>query len=93
MKLSQRIKPVSYLEAHAPELLRDIAEHQEPVIITEDGEAKAVLQDIASYEETQETLALLKVLVLTGKRVEEGDVKPAEQVFAELRADIKRGIL
>ncbi len=62
MKLSEQVKPISYFKAHAPEIIRDLAEHQRPVIITSHGEAKAVLQDIQSYEETQDTLALLKVL-------------------------------
>lgn len=89
MKLSEQVKPISYLKAHAPEVIRDLAERQEPVIITLHGEAKAVLQDIASYEETQETLALLKVLALTGKAVAEGKVEPVGQAFSRLRSRLK----
>ena len=89
MKLSEQVKPISYLKAHAPEVIRDLAERQEPVIITLHGEAKAVLQDIASYEETQETLALLKVLALTGKTVAEGKVEPVGQAFSRLRSRLK----
>ena len=85
MKPSEQVKPISFLKAHAPEVIRDLAEHRGPVIITVHGEAKAVLQDIASYEETQETLALLKVLALTGKAVDEGRVEPAPQAFSRLR--------
>jgi len=86
MKLADQVKPISYLKAHAPEVIRGLAEGQTPVVITLHGEAKAVLQDIASYEQTQETLALLKMLALTGKSVEEGRVRPAKQAFAALRA-------
>lgn len=89
MKLSEQVKPISYLKAHAPEVIRDLAETQQPVIITLHGEAKAVLQDIASYEETQETLALLKVLALTGKAVADGKVEPAAEAFARIRARLK----
>ena len=89
MKLSEQVKPISYLKAHAPEVIRNLAERQEPVIITLHGEAKAVLQDIASYEETQETLALLKVLALTGKAVAEGKVEPVGQAFSRLRSRLK----
>lgn len=89
MKLSEQVKPISYLKAHAPEVIRDLAENQQPVIITLHGEAKAVLQDIASYEETQETLALLKVLALTGKAVADGKVEPAAEAFARIRARLK----
>lgn len=86
MKLTEQVKPISYLKAHAPEVIRDLVEHQRPVVITLHGEAKAVLQDVASYEETQETLALLKVLALTGKSVAEGKVEPAADAFARIRA-------
>ncbi len=60
MKLSERIKPISYLKANAAEVIAKLAEHQQPMIITVNGEAKAVLQDIDSYEEMQEAIALMK---------------------------------
>ena len=90
MKLSERVKPISYLKAHAPEVLRGLSEGQEPVVITHNGEAKAVLQDIASYEQTQETLALLKMLAVTGKAEEEGKVRPAKESFARIRTRVKQ---
>lgn len=85
MKLSEQVKPMSYLKAHAPEIIRTLGDNRQPVVITVHGEAKAVLQDVAQYEETQETLALLKVLALTGKQVEEGRVRPAAEAFAHIR--------
>lgn len=85
MKLSEQVKPMSYLKAHAPEIIRTLGDNRQPVVITVHGEAKAVLQDVAQYEETQETLALLKVLALTGKQVEEGRVRPAAEAFARIR--------
>ena len=88
MKLSEQVKPMSYLKAHAPEIIRTLGDSRQPVIITVHGEAKAVLQDLAKYEETQETLALLKVLALTGKQVEEGKVRPASEAFARIRKRI-----
>lgn len=90
MKLSEKVKPISYLKAHAPEVIRGLAEDHEPVVITLHGEAKAVLQDIGSYEQTQETLALLKMLALTGRSVEQGKVQPAEKAFARIRNRVKR---
>lgn len=63
MRYSTQVKPISYLKANAAEVLSQLAEKREPVVITQNGEAKAVLQDVATYEETQETLALLKILV------------------------------
>ena len=85
MKLSERVKPITYLKAHAPEVIRGLSEGKEPVIITLRGEAKAVLQGIASYEQTQETLALLKVLALTARSVEAGKVRSARDAFARIR--------
>jgi PHD/YefM family antitoxin component YafN of YafNO toxin-antitoxin module len=67
-------------------VLDHLAERREPMLITQNGEAKAVIQDIASYEETQETLALLKILALGNREVEEGRVRPLAEVVRRLRA-------
>ena len=85
MKLSSQIRPISYLKAHAAEIVRNLAEQQEPMVITQNGEAKVVIQDIASYEQTQQTMALLKILALGMRQVEEGNVLPAENVIKRLR--------
>lgn len=85
MKLSTQIKPISYLKAHAAEIIHRLGERAEPLVITQNGEVKAVLQDIASYEQTQETLALLKILALGNRQIEEGKVQPAAAVFDGLR--------
>ena len=85
MKLSSQIRPISYLKAHAAEIVRTLAAQGEPLVITQNGEAKAVVQDIRSYEQTQETLALLKVLALGGRQIEAGQMQPAADVIARLR--------
>jgi prevent-host-death family protein len=85
MKLSSQIKPISYLKAHAAEIVRNLNEHQEPLVITQNGEAKVVIQDIGSYEQTQETLALLKILALGTRQIGEGKVQPAADVIKRLR--------
>ncbi len=85
MKLSTQIKPISYLKSHAAELIRNIAQQREPLIITQNGEAKVVLQDIASYEQTQETMALLKILALGNRQIEAGEIEPANNVIKRLR--------
>ena len=85
MKLSSQIKPISYLKAHAAEIVRTLGEHREPLVITQNGEAKVVIQDIESYEQTQETMALLKILALGTRQIEEGKVRPAEDVIKHLR--------
>jgi prevent-host-death family protein len=86
MRYSSQVKPISYLKANAAEVLLHLTEQREPMVITQNGEAKAVIQDIASYEETQETLALLKVLALGNREIEEGKVKPVVDVVERLRA-------
>jgi prevent-host-death family protein len=89
MRYSSQVKPISYLKANAAEVLTHLTVQREPLIITQNGEAKAVLQDVASFEETQETLALLKILALGNQDVAAGKVKPVADVVARLRA--KRG--
>jgi len=85
MKLSSQIKPISYLKAHAAEIVRNMGEQGMPLVITQNGEAKVVLQDIESYEQTQETMALLKILALGNRQIEAGDVEPADVVIQRLR--------
>jgi prevent-host-death family protein len=89
MKLSTHVKSISYLKAHAAEILRDLADVQEPYVITQNGEAKAVIQDIYSYEQTQEALALMKILALGDREIEQGKYEPAAKVFRELREELK----
>ena len=86
MKYSSRIKPISYVKANAAELIRELAEKREPLVITQNGEAKAVMQDVASYEATQETLALLKILALGRRQVEQGKAIPLAEAARRLRA-------
>ena len=86
MRYSSQVKPISYLKANAAEVLTNLAEQREPLVITQNGEAKAVLQDVASFEETQETLAMLKILALGNEDVAAGKVKAAADVVARLRA-------
>lgn len=85
MPRAARIKPISYFKANAAEIIQELGEVGEPMIITQNGEAKAVVQDIVSYEQTQETLALLKILALANKNIEQGRYRPAKDVFADLR--------
>ena len=85
MKLSGQIGPITYLKVHAAEIVRTLRDRGEPLIITQNGKAKVVIQDIDSYEETQETVALLKILALGSRQVEAGRVQPAADVVARLR--------
>jgi len=85
MKLSEAVKPISYFKSHASEMIREVVENHHTMVITLNGEAKAVLQDICEYEKTQESLALLKILAQSRKNLEEGKLKPAKEAFRELR--------
>ena len=85
MKLSSRIKPISYLKAHASEIVRTLGERGEPLVITQRGEAKVVVQDIDSFEKTPETMALLKILALGNRQIETNRVEAAADVIARLR--------
>ena len=85
MSLSERIKPISYLKAHAAEILRAIGDRPEPLIITRNGEAKAVAQDRDSFGRMPETVALLKMLAAGNRQIEAGRVQPAGEVVARLR--------
>jgi prevent-host-death family protein len=90
VRYSTQIKSISYLKANAAEVLQVLEEQRRPMIITQNGEAKAVLQDVASYEETQETLALLKILALGSQQVERGEVTPVSEVGNRLRSRATR---
>ena len=86
MRYSTQIRPISYLKANAAEVLQVLEEQRKPMIITQNGEAKAVIQDVASYEETQEKLGLLKILALGSQQVERGEITPISDVAGRLRA-------
>ena len=83
---SSNIKPISYFKANAAEVLQDLSENRQAYVITQNGEAKAVMQDIATYESTQETLALLKILALGNQEIAEGKTKPIADVVRRLRS-------
>jgi prevent-host-death family protein len=88
MRYSSQVKPISFLKAHAAEVLVDLAETRQPLIITQNGEAKAVIQDVVSYEQVQDQLALLKLLALGAQDIAEGRTKPARDVVSRLKAKL-----
>ncbi len=90
MKPSTNIKPISYLKANASDVVNQLQEQREPMIITQNGEAKLVVQDIQSYEKTQQTLALLKVLALGQQQIAKGQVVEATAVVERLRTALNK---
>lgn len=84
MKFSTHVKPISYLKSHAAEIVKEVSDSRQPMLITENGEAKLVVMDVCSYEEQQETMALLRILALGNSEIEKGDVRASDDVFADL---------
>jgi prevent-host-death family protein len=89
MKLSERIKPISYLKAHTAKIIRELGERRGTMVITQNGRARVVVQDIDSYEQTQESLAMLKLLAQSQRSVESSKHKPLKRAFADLAARAK----
>ena len=89
MKLSEAIKPISYLKAHTSEIIRQVSEEHKTMIITHNGEAKVILQDIHTYEQTQESLAMLKIIALSNESLHKRKIKPIKKTFQDLRNKIK----
>lgn len=89
MRMATQIKPISYLKAHAAEIVRVLCEQREPLVITQNGEAKVVMQDVRSFDEMQDTVALLKTLVLGNRQIDSGKVQSAGDVFGRLRGEKK----
>lgn len=87
MKISAAVRPVSYLKANAAQVIRELREGAPPLIVTQNGEATAVVQDIRRYEETEETLALLKLIALGERQVEAGRLRPLAEVVDAIKAD------
>lgn len=87
MKLSESVVPISYAKAHASELLENIARDRNPVIITQNGKAQAILLDLESYEELQESLGLLKILAQGQEDVRNKRYRPFRKAFAQIRKE------
>lgn len=84
MKHSTQVKPISYLKNHAAEIASTLADTGEPLLITQNGEARLVVMDVASWEQQEQTLALLKLLALGNRQIEAGQHRDAESVLADL---------
>lgn len=87
VKFSTQVKPISYLKSHAAEIVKDISASREPMLITQNGEAKLVVMDVRTFEEQEETLALLKLLAMGARDIERGRFRDVEDVFADLDKD------
>ena len=82
------IKPISYLKTHASKVIRDISDNQKTMIITQNGEAKVIVQDVKVYEKTQQSLAMLKILALEKKNIKSENYKQLDDAFKDIRKRI-----
>ncbi len=89
MKLSGRVKSVSYLKAHAAEVIRDVTESRQAMVITQRGEARVVVQDARSYDALMESLAMLKLLAISRGSLDAGRGVPLDEAEARIRAATK----
>jgi len=88
INLRENVKPISYVKTNAAQMMKYVNERKNPIIITQNGEAKAVLIDIETYQDTEDAFALMKLLQLSEKSIREGKVYDSDQVFSELRKKI-----
>lgn len=89
MKIEQDIKPVTYLKSRAADLLRQINETHRPVIITQNGEPRAILQDPKSYENMRNAIGMLKLLSQGEDDIATGKSRTQKEVFLSLEKDLK----
>ncbi|MBN2645474.1 MAG: type II toxin-antitoxin system Phd/YefM family antitoxin [Desulfuromonadaceae bacterium] len=84
MNLNKDIKPVSYFKSHAADILKQVNETHRPVIITQNGEARAVLQDPESYQAMKNAFSVIKLISQGEEDIRQGEILPQEEVFAGL---------
>ncbi len=89
MQLANDIKPITYLKSRAADVLKQINETHRPMIITQNGEAKAVIQDPQSYEDMKNAISMLKLLSFAEEDIKNGDLLDEEEVFSELEELLK----
>jgi len=85
LKLRENVKPISYIKTNAAEMMKYVNERKNPIIITQNGEARAVLMDIDSYQDTEDAFALMNIIKIAEKDIENGNAKKADDVFKDLR--------
>jgi prevent-host-death family protein len=90
MKLGESIKSISHVKAHMSEIVDDMSKTHKKIIITQNGEAKAVLQDIESFDEMQESLAMLKLVAMSTKSMVEGKEQSLDEAFSDVRKRIRK---
>ena len=89
MKIAKDIRPITYLKSKAPDLLKQVNETHRPVVITQNGEPRAVLQDPESYENMRNAISMLKLISQGEQDVKKDKLKSQEEVFANIEKALK----
>ncbi|MCP4668359.1 MAG: type II toxin-antitoxin system Phd/YefM family antitoxin [Deltaproteobacteria bacterium] len=84
MRLTEDIKPLTYVESHSTALLEELNLNKRPIVITQEGAARAVLLDIESYEKQKNTLLMLKLVAMGEMDIKKGRIIEQEEVFSRL---------
>ena len=87
--LRENVKPISYIKTNAAKMMKYVNDRRNPIIITQNGEAKAVLMDIETYQDTEDAFALMNIIKIAEKDIENGRVKKIDDVFNNLRKKIE----
>ena len=89
MNISKDIKPITYLKSRAADLLKQINQTHRPVVITQNGEPKAILQDPESYQNMRNAIGILKLISQGERDIKDGKSKSQEEVFADIENILK----
>jgi prevent-host-death family protein len=89
VNLKADIKPISYIKTNAADMMKYVTENRNPIIITQNGEAKAVLMDVDSYQDMQNAFSLMGIIKEAEKEIEHKNYKESDVVFDELRKRVK----
>ncbi len=84
INLKEDIKPISYIKTNAADMMKYVTTVRNPVVITQNGEAKAVLLDIESYQEMKDAFSLLRIAQISEKQIENGKYRTSDQVFSDM---------
>ena len=89
MRLSTQVKPISYFKANAADIIDALNDGGPPMVVTKNGEAKAVVMSVHEYEQREETLAFMKILALADAEIKAGRTMPAEEAFDRVRENLR----
>ncbi len=89
LNLETDIRPISYVKAHTAEMVKQVEDRRNPIVITQNGEAKAILLDVGSYQKMVNAITLLKIVSIGENDIANGRVSSNEEVFEEMYKILK----